>query len=104
VLAGFTRLMLAQPKLLLLDEPTASLDNETEAQVLRVLLQSTTPDTTLVIVTHKMQLLGLIKRLMVMINGRIVLDGPTAEVIARLQPPKPQAANSDATTLVGAKA
>jgi ATP-binding cassette subfamily C protein LapB len=91
VLTGLTRLMLAQPKLWLLDEPTANLDVETEARVLNALQEKISPDATMVMVTHKLQLLGLVQRVIVVANGQIVLDGPTAEVIARLQPQKQQA-------------
>lgn len=93
VLTGLTRLMLAEPKLLLLDEPTANLDAETELRVLRGLAERLTPDTTLIMVTHKLQLVNMVARVMVMANGKLVLDGPTAEVMKRLQQqnaPQPQ--------------
>jgi ATP-binding cassette subfamily C protein LapB len=38
----------------------------------------------MVLVTHKMQLLALVQRVLVMANGRIVMDGPTKDVAARL--------------------
>ncbi len=85
VLTGLTRLLLAKPKLILLDEPTANLDVDTENLVLKTLQASMTPDTTLVLVTHKLQLVSLVNRVFVMGNGQIVLDGPTAEVMSRLQ-------------------
>jgi ATP-binding cassette subfamily C protein LapB len=46
-----------------------------------------TPDKTLILVTHRMQLLSLTQRLIVMNNGRIALDGPTGEVLAKLRGP-----------------
>jgi ATP-binding cassette subfamily C protein LapB len=110
VLTGLTRLLLAEPKLLLLDEPTANLDVDTEAQVLRTLHERIGPDTTLVLVTHKVQLVNLVGRLMLVAGGQIVLDGPTAEVMQRLQRPQqaPQAqqppAAAGAKTAVGASA
>lgn len=87
VLAGLTRLQLCQPSLLLLDEPTSNLDPQTEARVLAALQAQLRPEDTLVMVTHKMQLLGLVQRVLVMVNGRIVLDGPTKDVVARLTQP-----------------
>src|SRR5690606_34545715 len=47
VLTGLTRMLLAQPTLLLLDEPTANLDVDTEALVLRALQERIGPETTL---------------------------------------------------------
>ncbi|WP_257558344.1 ATP-binding cassette domain-containing protein [Sphingobium sp. CFD-2] len=85
-IAGLTRLMLAEPRLFLLDEPTANLDPATEEQVLRLIdgrLKAT--GGTLVMVTHRLQLLGIVSRLIVMQNGRVALDGPTKEVLARLR-------------------
>jgi ATP-binding cassette subfamily C protein LapB len=106
VLTGLTRLLLAEPKLLLLDEPTANLDVDTEALVLRALKESAAPDTTLVFVTHKMQLVGLVDRLILVANGKIALDGPTGEVLKRLQKPQPaqQPARAGTTSTVGTSA
>ena len=99
VLTGLTRLLLAEPRLLLLDEPTSNLDVETEVQVLRAIHERIAADTTLLLVTHKLQLLGLTQRLLVVANGQIVMDGPTKEVLARLQPQNANPnANPPATT------
>lgn len=86
VQVGLTRLLLAKPKLLLLDEPTASLDQESEARVLHALIQAIGPDCTLIFVTHKMQLVGLVRRLMVVANGQIAVDGPAQAVLEKLRP------------------
>lgn len=90
-LVGLTRLLLAKPKVLLLDEPTANLDQETEARVLQAILQELGSESTLIFVTHKMQLVGLVQRLMVVAQGQVVLDGPTGAVLERLR--NPQAPN-----------
>jgi ATP-binding cassette subfamily C protein LapB len=104
VLTGLTRILLAEPKLLLLDEPTSNLDVDTEALVLRTLSERMAPDTTLIFVTHKVQLVNLVQRVMLVANGKIVIDGPTAEVLKRLKRPqtKQQPAATGSTTVVGA--
>lgn len=93
-LTGLTRLLLAKPDMLLLDEPTASLDDAIEGAALSAIAGNLGGSSTLVVVTHKMRLLSLVNRVIVMVNGQIVLDGPTNEVIARLQgggnAPRPQ--------------
>ncbi len=83
-IAGLTRLQLYDPTLLLLDEPTSNLDVQSEAKVLQALQAKLRAEDTLVLVTHKLQLLNLVQRVILMANGRIVLDGPTGEVLARL--------------------
>jgi ATP-binding cassette subfamily C protein LapB len=88
-MTGLTRLLLANPRLLLLDEPTANLDQTTETAVLAAITEQMDDSATLVMVTHKMQLLSMVQRVIVMVGGRIILDGPTADVIARLQPNRP---------------
>ena len=69
----------------LLDEPTSNLDQATEARLIQSLKARMTPERTLVLVTHRMQLLSLTDRLLVMSNGKIVMDGPTVQVLAKLR-------------------
>jgi len=97
-LAGLTRLLLAKPKMWLLDEPTAALDQESEEQALRSIMGGLTPEDTLVFVTHKLQLLNLVQRVIVVVNGQIVLDGPTAAVLEKLRPAPAAAINKKVTT------
>lgn len=94
VQVGLTRMLLAKPRLLLLDEPTANLDQESELRVLQALLQAIGPDCALVFVTHKMQLVSLVQRLMVVAGGRIVADGPTKAVLDKLRPAPAKTAES----------
>jgi ATP-binding cassette subfamily C protein LapB len=79
-----TRLFLRRPRVWLLDEPTASLDRALEVKVLTALADILTPSDTLVLVTHKMELLALVERLVVLAAQRVALDGPKAAVLARL--------------------
>jgi len=84
-LVGLTRLLLAAPRFWLLDEPTANLDQTTEAAALAALDKALGTDQTLVIVTHRLQLLARVQRVILMGGGGVLLDGPTAEVIQKLQ-------------------
>lgn len=84
-LVALTRLLLSNPCIWLLDEPTASMDEQTEQRCIHVLRQAVQLDHTLMLVTHKPSLLALVSRLIVMGGNQIVMDGPRDQVIARLQ-------------------
>lgn len=84
-LVAMTRLLLSNPRIWLLDEPTASMDEQTEQRCLQVLREAVQPDHTLVLVTHKPSLLALVNRLIVVANNQIFLDGPRDQVITKLQ-------------------
>lgn len=78
------RVLLQRPKLILLDEPTASMDPTAEMQLLTWLSGFITKEQTLVVVTHKPALLQLTSRILVMDQGNLVMDGPRDGVLARL--------------------
>lgn len=94
-LVTITRLLLAQRGILLLDEPTASIDGPLEEQVGQALLGSLAPHQIAVMVTHKTALLRYATRIVAVERGRIVMDGPRDAVLARLlqQPQSAQAAH-----------
>ena len=73
-----------EPSVLLLDEPTANMDDHTERQILNTIHQQLTPESTLVIVTHKPALLGLVNRIVVMNAQGVVMDGPKDVVLKKL--------------------
>lgn len=83
-LIGLTRLVLSRPSVWLLDEPTACLDEMSERQAVQLVQQAMTPQHTLVLVTHKPQLLALVQRIVVMTHEGVVLDGPRDAVLRRL--------------------
>ncbi len=74
-----TRALLFDPAILILDEPTASMDNTTETRMKRR-LQEGIKDKTLILITHKSSMLDMVDRLIVMDNGRMIADGPKAQV------------------------
>lgn len=82
-LVGLTRLLLMRPRVLLLDEPTAALDAQLEQLVVHNLFRALSPETTIVLVTHKAPLVMHTRRVVLLENGRVVTDGPRDEVLAR---------------------
>lgn len=85
-LVGLTRLLLAQPKIMLLDEPTAAMDGQLEASVMAHLFEEIASSTTLIVVTHKPNILRHVDRLLVVENGRVMLNGPRDNVLQMLKP------------------
>jgi ATP-binding cassette subfamily C protein LapB len=83
-LIAMTRMLLARPKVWLLDEPTGAMDSVTEARVVNLLRELAAEGVTLVVTTHKTALLPLLDRLVVLQGGRILLDGPRDAVLAKL--------------------
>ncbi len=81
------RALAADPLLLLLDEPMAALDVAL-APALRQTLRRVLADRTVVLVTHDvLDALLLADRVVVLEAGRVVEDGPTAEVLSRPRSP-----------------
>lgn len=80
---GWARLWLQDPKICLLDEPTAALDQTLET-VLVDRLQTWLKGRTAVIATHRVPILQLTERTLILQNGRMAVDGPRDEVLAHL--------------------
>ncbi|CEN56208.1 type I secretion system permease/ATPase [Candidatus Methylopumilus turicensis] len=83
-LVGLTRMLIAKPKVLILDEPTASMDNELEAYVMQNLFAKLAPTTTIVLATHKGSLLKLVNRVIVMAQGKVIADGRPDDVMKKM--------------------
>jgi ATP-binding cassette subfamily C protein LapB len=81
---SIARTLLQQPDILVMDEPTNSMDNATES-AFRQRLSRQSGNRTLVMITHRSSMLELVDRLIVLENGRIVADGPKQQVLSALQ-------------------
>ena len=80
---GWARLWLQDPAIVLLDEPTAALDQTLEATLVSRLahwLQGRTA----IIATHRIPILQLTTRTLILQNGRLAVDGPRDAVLAHL--------------------
>ena len=80
---ALARTLIMDTPILILDEPTNSIDSGTENVILRH-LESFIKDKTFILVTHKPALLKLVGRLVVMDSGRVVMDGPKEAVLQAL--------------------
>lgn len=65
---------------MLLDEPTAAFDQESELRVIRY-LQTWLEGRTLILSTHKRQLLDLTQRAVVLRQGKVVMDGAQSQLV-----------------------
>ncbi|MFJ5482138.1 type I secretion system permease/ATPase [Pectobacterium actinidiae] len=81
-----SRMLLRNPQIVLLDEPTASMDEQLESHVIHQ-LSSWLTGRTLVLVTHRPALLKLVDRVVVMDGGRIVADGPRDQILKAISKP-----------------
>ncbi len=81
---AIARAFLLDSPIMILDEPTNSLDNTTEAKIKKLLAQNI-KNKTVILVTHKSSLLSLIDRIIVLDNGKVVMDGEKNKILAQLQ-------------------
>jgi ATP-binding cassette subfamily B protein len=80
-LISFARAFLADPEVLILDEATASLDIPSE-RLVQEALQTLLADRTALIIAHRLSTVAIADRVLVMEHGRIVEDGPPADLIS----------------------
>ncbi|MDD5104208.1 MAG: type I secretion system permease/ATPase [Desulfuromonadaceae bacterium] len=81
---GLARALYGDPKLVVLDEPNASLDNEGEAALLQAMAYLKQMGTTVVVITHKVSLLSNVDKLLVLQDGALAVFGPRDGVLQHL--------------------
>ncbi|MBM7071233.1 type I secretion system permease/ATPase [Shewanella sp. 202IG2-18] len=80
---ALARASLNDPAILLMDEPTASLDSRAEKLFIQSMAH-VSKDRSLFLITHKMHLLQLVDRIIVLDHGHVVADGPKDKIIQQL--------------------
>lgn len=81
---GLARALVRDPDVLILDEPTSNMDVDSELLVQRR-LAPVVKDKTLILITHRLSMLRIVDRIVVMDGGRVVMDGPRDKVLRALQ-------------------
>lgn len=84
---GLTRALLHNPPLLILDEPTNLMDENATTHFVKI-IQNLGQHKNVILVTHKLDLLKLVNRIIVMYRGKVVADGNRDEVLKKLVPGK----------------
>lgn len=81
---AIARILLKAPEILILDEATSSLDTESE-RLVEEALDTAMRDRTTIIIAHRLRTVRRADRLLVLEGGRVVEEGPHAELLARNQ-------------------
>ena len=89
-----SRALVTAPKILLLDEPTASIDDVSEKQLIDH-LKLWLGQRTMIVATHRRAVLELVDRIIVVNDGKIVMDGPRDQILNQNQPQQRQVAGAN---------
>ncbi|MBC7605203.1 MAG: ATP-binding cassette domain-containing protein, partial [Ramlibacter sp.] len=88
---GLARAVYGNPRLIVLDEPNSNLDDAGEASLVRTVKQLRSEGRTVFLITHRGSIVSVADRVMILKDGKIVVDGPREQVMAALRaPPKQQ--------------
>ena len=82
---ALSRVLLLDPKVVFLDEPSGSMDLASERILIKNLKQSLRPDQTIIVSTHRYSMLDLADRLIVLSDGKVAADGPKDKVLNALK-------------------
>jgi PrtD family type I secretion system ABC transporter len=100
---GLARALYGDPRILVLDEPNANLDSEGEEALAEAVREALARAATVVMVTHRLNLVSLADYILFMRDGAVEAFGPRDEVLARMRNMRqapPQAAEPNATPRV----
>lgn len=81
---AMARALAGRPPVLIFDEPTSSVDTETEARLMQN-LRTEFEGRTLILITHRPTLLALVNRVILLSRGRVVMDGSPEQITGRVR-------------------
>lgn len=82
---SIARALIRNPKLLIMDEPTSAMDDNSERIFKQNMTKFLTPEHTFILITHKVSMLELVDRLIVLDDGKVIADGPKEAVLTALR-------------------
>ena len=91
---ALARALYGRPKLIVLDEPNSALDAEGEEALNRAILTARGWGATLVIVAHRLGVLAVTDRILILRDGQVARIGPSSEILSRTGPASAGAAQS----------
>jgi len=77
------RALITNPNILILDEPTNSMDRQSEKAFVDR-LSKIVKDETLILITHKTSILSLVDRIIILDDGKVIADGPKDKILSNV--------------------
>ncbi len=84
---ALARAILEMPKLLVLDEPNSNLDSVGESSLVDCLTQLKSRGTTVIVISHRINTISFVDKILALNNGVVDAFGPRAEVLAKFARP-----------------
>ena len=91
---GLARALYGNPKILVLDEPNSNLDEQGEQELVQAIERAKALGSTVIVISHKTQVLKALSDLLVLKEGTVVAFGEREEVLQKLVPRKAQLSNA----------
>jgi ABC-type protease/lipase transport system fused ATPase/permease subunit len=82
---GLARALYGTPKLLVLDEPNSNLDQDGENALVKAVVEMKRAGSTVVLVTHRPNILSIVDKILLLVDGQSAMYGPRDQVVAALQ-------------------
>lgn len=86
---ALARALFRGPSVLILDEPNSNLDSEGDQELVRCLEQAKARGTTILLVAHRMGMMPVVDKLLIVQDGRIAAFGPRDEIMAKIASARP---------------
>jgi ATP-binding cassette, subfamily C, bacterial EexD len=90
---GIARAIYGRPRVVVLDEPNANLDMVGDTALMTTIQQLQRDGSTVVVVTHRTNVLQAVQKIGMIVGGKLVLYGPRDEVLAAMAQSQAQAAS-----------
>lgn len=102
-LLGLARALYSYPKILILDEPNANLDDSGESALIEAMKGAQSLGTTIVLITHRPKLLASADQILVLVDGSMQMLGPRNKVLGQYgrRAPAPQNSTSGSVHFLG---
>ena len=82
---ALARALYGDPRIILLDEPNSNLDEEGDEALRNALTALKAAQRTVIVITHRGNVLNVVDKIMMIVDGKVALYGTREEVVAALQ-------------------